>query len=146
MAEPAETKPAEDLDHPVVAGVMASFLRAGRVLDHASSVLWLGLFVFMLPAAAMPARLAAIVAIAFGIAEKYYAWRVALDAELFAVLGRYPHEATRFDAALAACLGKAAPPEARNLASRWLGARGLLLRQATLLASQLAATLVAALA
>ena len=129
MAEAGERSEV-GLDHPVGVGVLAAFLKTGRMLDHASSVFLLGVLLStaQLPGSAAMA-VALIAAAGCAIAEKYYAWRVALDAELFAVLLRHPQESRRFDSALAAFLGRSSQPAERSMHSRWQGARRLLRRQ-----------------
>ncbi len=120
--------------------VLLGFLRAGRVLDAASSVLLLGTVGLAWQPA--PTWLAAsiLATLGLGLLEKYLAWRVALDAEFFTLLREQPAALAEFDQALAALLGRAAPVgPARDLASRWLGARRLLRRQALVLGGQAAA-------
>ncbi|MDQ2769968.1 MAG: hypothetical protein M3Y54_05650 [Bacteroidota bacterium] len=117
--------------------VLLGFLRAGRVLDHGSSVLLLaGLLAWMYqpvgPGA--PALAGALLA---GLLAKYLAWRVALDAEFFALLLAQPGRVAAFDYSLAAFLGRPAPAETRGLASRWQGARRLVGRQAAIIVVQI---------
>lgn len=111
--------------------VLLGFLRAGRVLDGASSVLLLGALV-LAPAAPLAA---VAVAAALALLEKYLAWRVALDAEFFALLDATPAAPDEFDLALAAFLGCPVPAP-RSLPSRQQGARQLLLRQVLALGAQ----------
>ena len=115
--------------------VLLGFLHAGRVLDHASSVLLLGTLV-LAPAAPLAAVLGAA---ALGLLAKYLAWRVALDAGFFQLLLQQPGQETAFDATLAEFLGKKASPPPRTLHSRWRGARRLVLGQALALGTQAAA-------
>ena len=123
-------------DNPVMLRVVQGFLRAGRVLDGASSVLLLGtLGRALLPATGL-ARATLAAALALAALEKYLAWRVALDAEFFALLHEQPALALDFDAALAAFLGRRATPPARSLASRWRGARRLVIYQGAALGAQ----------
>ena len=117
--------------------VLLGFLKAGRVLDHGSSVLLLGALV--LAPTSPPLLLFAAVALA--LLEKYLAWRVALDAEFFALLLEQPAQAEAFDAALAQFLGRPVPTTLRTMESRWRGARRLLGWQAGALAAQVAAVL-----
>jgi hypothetical protein len=115
------------------AGVMAAFLRVGAPIDHASSLLLaLGVLGSL---AGLPSALAPL-ALLLGMAEKYIAWRAALDAELFAVLARGAGQEAAFDAALGACLGRDTPLPQRTLAQRWQGARRFLLWQIALLLAQ----------
>lgn len=132
--------------------VLLGFLRAGRTLDAASSVLLLvtlglaGLMGLARPSAPgwLPAT-AALVALALGLFEKYLAWRVALDAEFFAFLREQPSAGADFDQALAEFMGRPAPGgPGRDLPDRWRGARRLVRRQAWALFGQ--AVLAAALA
>jgi hypothetical protein len=119
-------------DNPVMLRVVLGFLRAGRVLDGASSVLLLGtLGRALLPASALVVAGLAIALLLAALA-KYLAWRVALDVEFFALLHEQPAQAADFDAALAAFLGRKAAP----LASRWQGARRLVIYQAVVLGTQ----------
>lgn len=118
----------------ISAAVMAAFLRMGRQVDQASMFLLLAAIALALgergPA---PAALLGMNLVAAGIA-KYYALRVALDADLFAILARHPDQKVEWDAALAKCAGRA--PSARALAARWAGARRLQQRQVAALAVQ----------
>lgn len=82
----------------------------------------------------MQAMLLAIVGLA--LAGKYYSWRVRLDAHLFAILAGAPERATSLDALLAWCLHLSPTTASRPLASKWRGARRLLIRQALVLALQ----------
>jgi hypothetical protein len=134
------------LENPLAARVTAGFLKAGRVLDGASSVLLLGTLVLArtpLPALALGTLGSALVLAA---AAKYLAWRVALDAEFFTLLARQPTQTAAFDAALAAFLGRPAPIAGRSLASRCLGARRLVIYQALLVGLQVGPLLLLALA
>lgn len=111
--------------------VMTAFLRVGKSIDHASSVLLLAsVLLYGVQRATPLMMLAAALALSLGLLEKYYAWRVALDAELFALLGCSPNQMAAFDEALAACLGRNANAPLRSLHSRWRGAKRLLRYQA----------------
>ncbi|NHZ93345.1 hypothetical protein F2P45_30690 [Massilia sp. CCM 8733] len=129
-------------EQATAAGVMASFLRVGAPVDHASSLLLaLGVLCALLGQVTPPA---AVLALLLGLGEKYFAWRAALDADLFAVLAHNPGHEAAFDAALGACMGRSTPLPQRTLAQRWQGARrfllwqiGLVLAQALLLAAVL---------
>ena len=121
--------------------VLLGFLRAGRVLDHGSSALLLGTLLLgtLLLGARASAGPGAVVlggAVALGLLEKCLAWRVALDAEFFALLLEQPGQEAAFDAALAAFLGRPAVVETRPLASRWQGARRLVWQQAAAVGAQ----------
>lgn len=124
------------LDNPVAARVVVGFLKAGRVLDGASSVLLLGTLV-LVRGALSPLALGALgLALVLAIAAKYLAWRVELDAEFFALLAEQSTQTVAFDAALASFLGRPAPAAGRPLASRCLGARRLVVQQAWLVGLQ----------
>ena len=116
--------------------VLLGFLRAGRVLDHGSSVLLLGGLVVGLFHSGKTGELVLGWALALGLLAKYLAWRVALDAEFFALLLDQPGHEAAFDQALATFLGRRAPAETRTLASRWQGARRLVRWQAAAVAMQ----------
>jgi hypothetical protein len=116
--------------------VLLGFLKAGRVLDHGSSVLLLGALVLGARAFTGAGALALAIAVLLGLLEKYLAWRVALDAEFFALLLEQPGQEAAFDAALAEFMGRPAAAETRPLASRWQGARRLVRQQAAALAAQ----------
>ena len=123
--------------HPVAWGVMTAFLRTGKDADHASSVLLLGtLLLYVTQFPSYLASLVMLLALLLALVEKYFAWRVALDAELFALLGRAPGEATVFDEALAACLGRKSVARQRTMQSRWLGAKRYLRYQMLVCVSQ----------
>lgn len=144
MHETRPTPVLTEFGHPVAVGVLRAFLRSGRVLDHAASVLLLAvLLVPVLRPSFWPQAVLPGMAIALALAAKYHAWRVALDAELFAVLLDHPHEAHRFDGALATFLGRTDAPAGKSMQSRWQGARRLLCRQALCLGLQLLVTLLA---
>ena len=115
---------------PMALGVMIALLRSGRQIDHASTILLLAA-VLWAPAATPGVGRALLCAVMLlAVAEKYFAWRVALDAALFALLARAPDHGGLFDAALAMCIGGGNDRQVRTLASRWGGARRLLRRQA----------------
>lgn len=113
-------------------GVITALLRTGAHIDHASSLLLLLTLVVALPT---PSGLTAVVAFAgflVAIAQKYFAWRVALDVELFGVLQQFPVQPSTFhafDTALSSCLGRDLPSAGKNLEHRWRGARSLLRAQ-----------------
>lgn len=144
MPESPTPQTSLEYEHPVTLGVLAAFLRGGRIIDHASSILLLGiLFLLTVKAPVWPGLLLPTLAIALALAEKYHAWRVALDAELFAVLLAHPAESAQFDCALAVFLGRSHTVTDRSMHSRWQGARRLLCRQAACLGLQLCVTLFA---
>lgn len=125
-------------DNIVRLRVLLGFLKAGRVLDHASSVLLLGTLVagFRSEGALVAALLGG--AMLLGLLEKYLAWRVALDVAFFAILLEQPSPEAAFDAALADFLGRPAATT-RPMTSRWQGARRLVLLQAVALGAQVLA-------
>ncbi|RZK53177.1 MAG: hypothetical protein EOO59_12760 [Hymenobacter sp.] len=123
-------------DNPVMLRVVVGFLKGGRVLDGASSVLLLGTLVrAMLPATPLLVVGLGVALVLAGL-EKYFAWRVALDAEFFALLHEQPEQAENFDAALAAFLSRSTLPAHRSFASRWHGTRQLVISQAVTLLLQ----------
>lgn len=134
------------LENPLAARVVAGFLKAGRVLDSASSVLLLGTLVLARgPFSALVVAIM-LVSLALAVAAKYLAWRVALDAEFFTLLHEQPTQTAAFDAALAAFLGRPAPMAGRSLASRCQGARRLVIWQALLVGLQVGGLLLLVLA
>jgi hypothetical protein len=126
--------------------LLASLLRRGRALDGLSSGLTLlALLIGLAPllgAAAQPVNaLLCALLIGLGLIEKYWALRVALDAELFQRLAAAPEQLPRrtaeLDQALAQ-LGLQAPGmAARPWDQRSRGALRLLRRQALCLLAQL---------
>lgn len=132
------------LENAMAARVVAGFLKAGRVLDGLSSALLLGtLLLVRQPASPLFITLLSM-ALGLAVAAKYLAWRVALDAEFFALLHEHPARAGEFDAALAAFLERPTPLAGRSLASRCRGARRLVAGQAIVTAAQLAAVVALA--
>lgn len=119
-----------DRETGIGAAVMAAFLRTGKHIDQASMLLLLAAVVWR---PTLTTGLA-LTLLAAGI-EKYYALRVALDADLFAILARHPGSSTAWDAALALCARR--PASSRALALRWQGARRLQQRQIAAFALQL---------
>jgi len=72
-----------------------------------------------------------------GVVEKYYAWRVALDANLFKTLKEFSHDTAIFDQSLGTFLGsKSRSRVERSMESRWKGAKCLFLKQCILLILQ----------
>jgi hypothetical protein len=130
------------LENPLAARVVAGFLKAGRVLDGASSVLLLGTLVLVRGPLSMSALGALGIALALAVAAKYLAWRVALDAEFFTLLHEQSAQTVAFDAALAAFLERPAPVAGRSLASRCRGARRLVICQALLVGLQVGGLLL----
>ena len=130
LRDPASFDKNASPDHPMAWGIMAAFMRTGKKLDHASSVLLLGmLLLYTVHFSSYLNSLLMLLALLLALLEKYLAWRVALDAELFALLSRWPEETAAFDAALAAALSRPPAQPRRSMQSRWLGARRLLYLQ-----------------
>ena len=132
------------LENPLAARVVAGFLKAGRVLDGASSVLLLGTLVLTRTPFSTPSGTLLGIALMIALVAKYLAWRVALDAEFFTLLHEQPTQVAAFDAALATFLGRSAPVAGRSLASRCRGARRLVVGQAIATVAQLAAVVALA--
>lgn len=131
-------------ENPLAVRVLLGFLKAGRVLDAGSSVLLLGTLVLAGTPLA-PGKAAAVgTALLLGLLAKYYAWRVALDAEFFALLSEQPQQAGAFDGALADFMGRTTAPPRRTMDSRWQGARRLVKRQAAVVVLQALAVVAAA--
>lgn len=125
-------------ENPMIYRVTQGFLRAGRVLDSASSVLLLATLGRALLPLESGAAIGLVGALLLAALAKYYAWRVALDAEFFALLHERPEATADFDAALAGFLGRAVlPVPGRTPESRWRGARQLVRRQALVVVAQL---------
>lgn len=125
--------------------LVASLLQRGASLDHLSSVLTLlGLLAGIAPVLGLPVAPAvwvlAVVMLILGIAEKYWAQRVAIDAQLFPLLAtkedHFHDAAGQLDTALQE-LGlapKTATP--RTPIDRSRGALRLLRRQVVCLGAQ----------
>ncbi|SDY38871.1 hypothetical protein [Hymenobacter psychrophilus] len=125
-------------ENPLIYRVTLGFLRAGRVLDGTSSVLLLATLGRGLLPLEMGAAVGLVGALLLAALAKYYAWRVALDADFFALLHEQPEATADFDAALANFRGRTTPPSSTP-ESRWRGARQLVQRQALVVAAQLLA-------
>lgn len=120
-----------DKETEIGAAVMAAFLRTGKHIDQASMLLLLTAVIWR-PSVTVALALTLLAA---GV-QKYCALRVALDADLFAILARHPEHSAQWDAALALCARR--PVSTRPLALRWQGARRLQKRQMAAFAVQLA--------
>ncbi|MEH6415798.1 hypothetical protein [Pseudomonas sp. CGJS7] len=127
-------------DHPPSIGAfelraMAALLAQGRWLCVASLTLWAsGLFGLALSTAVPGSQFALLMlSLAAGLLQLYYAVRVDFDARLLRALaetgGSGADAAQRLDAALRSMGLLKAGREGRDWASRWRGARSLLLRQ-----------------
>lgn len=118
--------------------LVAALLRRGRSLDHCSSALSLLAMVFGLapwlgaPPSLTLAMLCALL-LAAGLAEKYWALRVALDTELFASLAQagdqLDSQTRALDQALQNLGLQNAPQASRTWGLRSQGALGLLRKQ-----------------
>lgn len=104
------------------------------MLDNCSSVLLLGTLV--LAVVGSPARLVLLGALGLAAAEKYFAWRVALDVVFYDWLETQPEEVPEFDAAIGTFLGSKSAFPPRSWDSRWRGSRRLVLSQAVALVLQ----------
>lgn len=118
-----------DKETGIEAAVMAAFLRTGKQIDLASMLL------LLIGAVWTTDALMAVALLAAGI-QKYYALRVALDADLFSILARHPEQLAQFDTTLALCARR--PVSRRSLTLRWQGARRLQVRQLVAFMLQLA--------
>ncbi|CAM3901252.1 hypothetical protein [Ectopseudomonas alcaliphila] len=126
--------------------LVAALLRRGRSLDHCSSALSLLAVVFGLapwlgaPASLALALLCAALLIA-GLAEKYWALRVALDAELFQHLAKAGEQLDNQTRALDQALQNLGLQNAQQAGRTWdlrsQGALGLLRKQALCLLLQI---------
>lgn len=123
----------------------ASLLRRGRSLDRLSTVFSLLALLIWLPGTEIQRWLPWVVlgVVLLGLVQKYWALRVAVDADLFAALAKRPDiEPAQMDTALLT-LGLAREPlPPRDWAARSQGALRLLRRQACWLAAQCAAALI----
>jgi phosphatidylglycerophosphate synthase len=125
---------------------VASLLRRGRALDHVSSALSLiALLIGLAPLLGVAAQpltaLFCALLLALGLGQKYWALRVALDAELFQQLasrvGQLATHTADLDQALALLKLQPANQPARSWDERSLGALRLLRRQVLWLLAQL---------
>jgi hypothetical protein len=136
-----------DLSPPAQGRVLIAFLRRGKALDRWSGFILIGACLVL--AWRLIDRnhwrapdILLVASLVLALAEKLYAWRVALDAELFGSLyaegGANAAALHHLDVGLGRVLGTAPLPGARGLADRWRGAVKLLKCQAALTALQLA--------
>jgi len=126
--------------------LVAALLRRGRNLDHCSSTLSLVAVLFGLapwlgaPPSLILALLCAVLLIA-GLAEKYWALRVALDAELFQGLAQAGEQLDSQTHALDQALQNLGLQNAQQAGRSWSlraqGALGLLRKQALCLLLQI---------
>ena len=124
--------------------LLATLLRRGVTIDHASSMLTvLALLIGVAPVLGVTVNagclLLAPLMLLLGVAEKYWAQRVAIDAELFDVLAQRVNDfevaGHELDTALHA-LGLVPAVTVRSFAERSRGALSLLRRQIAVLAAQ----------
>lgn len=129
---------------------VAALLRRGKALDQLSTGLTLlgallGLGQYLLGSVSLWGLLLSVTLLVLGLLEKYFALRVAFDAELFQATADstapVAERATALDQALAALGLQPAARGRRPWEPRIQGALALLRRQALLLAAQLLLTL-----
>lgn len=125
--------------------LVAALLRRGRSLDHFSSALSLVAVIFGLAPwlgapASLPLALICAALLILGLAEKYWALRVALDAELFQRLAEAGEQLDSQTHALDQALQKLGLQNAQLAGRDWSlraqGALGLLRKQALCLLLQ----------
>ncbi len=122
--------------------ILPPVLRACRGLDGAASVLLFGALLVLAAGVQggagcpgfRPWLLGA--SLLAGLAEKYCALRVRLDAELFALLAQGKLDLATLDRGLARLFGRAAPPPGRDWDTRAQGALRLAKRQLVAVAGQ----------
>lgn len=131
--------------------LIASLLRRGRQIDQLSTGLTLlglagGLLPLLIGRGNLLMALPCVLLILFGLVQKYWAIRVALDAELFATLAADPTQRqarlAELDAALVELHLQPATQAARPWDARILGAWRLLRLQALWLGIQLFLALI----
>lgn len=126
--------------------VVASLLRRGRSLDQLSTGLTLlgvvfGMAQWLLVALTPICLLLSLWMIILGLLQKYWALRVAFDADLFALLARDLSRTPDLDEALQTLGLQSAKRAGRPWAERRRGALKLLRKQAYLLGAQVLLTL-----
>lgn len=131
--------------------VVASLLRRGRSLDQLSTGLTLLGFLFGLAQLLMASisticLLLALWMIVLGLLQKYWALRVAFDADLFTLLARDTERTPDLDQALQTLGLQSAKRVGRPWTERRRGALKLLRKQAWLLGAQALLTLAVILA
>ena len=131
--------------------VVASLLRRGRALDQLSTGLTLlgvlfGLLQLLLISPVALGLLLSVWLIVVGLLQKYWALRVAFDADLFALLARDTERTADLDQALQSLGLQSAKRAGRPWAERRRGALKLLRKQAWLLGAQALLTLAVILA
>ena len=128
--------------------VAACLLRRGRALDHLSTGLTLlGVILGLAPLLMLPVApivlLLSLGIIIFGLLQKYWALRVALDADLFALMADTLHHTPQLDLALQSLGLQTANKAGRPWTERCHGALALLHKQAWLFGAQVMLTLAA---
>lgn len=140
------------MSHEMQLHIVASLLRRGKALDNLSTGLTLlclgfGLIQLLITTPNALLLIVVVIGVLLGILEKYYAMRVAFDADLFHVVARDPQRLTDRTAALDDALGQLglAPVDkaGRSWAARSQGALKLLRQQVLFLAVQLLVVLSA---
>lgn len=131
--------------------VVASLLRRGRSLDQLSTGLTLlgvlfGLAQLLMISISTLCLLLSLWMILLGLLQKYWALRVAFDADLFALLARDPQRTPELDQALQSLGLQSAKRTGRPWAERQRGALKLLRKQVYLLAAQVVLTVAVILA
>lgn len=134
------------MSHEMQLHVVASLLRRGKALDNLSTGLTLlclgfGLIQLLITDHTRLLLVLAAAGAVLGLIEKYYAFRVAFDADLFHILASDPQWPTDRTAALDDALGtlglQPVDKKGRSWALRSRGALKLLRQQAVFLAIQL---------
>lgn len=135
--------------------LMAIVLRRGAVIDHISSVLTLlALMIGLAPLLGVAINpvvsVAAVVMLILGMAEKYWAQRVAIDEQLFSLLAAraadFDDTVSQLDTALQRLGLAPAAVAPRSLESRSRGALRLLRWQSAFLGAQCLLTVAACIA
>ncbi|WP_338479042.1 hypothetical protein VRB67_24380 [Pseudomonas trivialis] len=126
--------------------VVASLLRRGRSLDQLSTGLTLlgvlfGLAQVLMASISPICLLLSLWMVIFGLLQKYWALRVAFDADLFTLLARDIGRTADLDQALQALGLQSAKRAGRSWIERRRGALKLLRKQAWLLGAQALLTL-----
>ncbi|MFV3304969.1 hypothetical protein ACNFBT_06785 [Pseudomonas sp. NY15181] len=125
--------------------LVASLLRRGSSLNGLSSALTvlalaLGFYGVLMASASLAFSLSMALLVLLGLAQKFYAMRVALDADLFQAMANagdaLPERTKQLDDALTTYAGVPAEKAGRPWAERSRGALALLRRQALLCAAQ----------
>lgn len=125
--------------------LVASLLRRGSSLNGLSSALTvlalaLGFYGVLMASATLAFSLSMALLVLLGLVQKFYAMRVALDADLFEAMSNagdaLPEKTRQLDDALAIYAGVPADKAARPWSERSRGALALLRRQVLLCAVQ----------